>query len=183
MRIIAGRLKGRRLQGPKGPGIRPTSDKLRETIFNILQGEIEDRSVLDGFAGTGAMGLEALSRGARMATFVERDSAALRLLRANVAACGAEEACAIIRDSFLGFSARHSGLGRFDLVFVDPPYDIESLDQVVREAERLVAPSGLLILEHSRRRPAPDPVAGLARIRTIEAGDSALALYVPRQAT
>ena len=109
MRIIAGTLKGRRLQGPPAQGVRPTSDRLRETVFNILRDDVEGGRVLDGFAGTGAMGLEAWSRGAATVTFVERDRRALAVLRANVAACGASEACAIIADDFIGLAARQGG--------------------------------------------------------------------------
>ena len=177
MRIIAGAFKGRRLLGPRGSGLRPTSDRLRETLFNVLRDEVEDSAVLDGFAGTGAVGLEALSRGARTVTFVERDLASLRVLRQNVATCGVEDACAIIRGSFFGLSTRHPEIGRFDLVFVDPPYDVDSLEAVVADGGRVLGPSGVLILEHSSRRAAPGPPGDLALERTIAAGDSALTLY------
>src|SRR3954466_15013003 len=88
MRVIAGRFKGRRLQAPTWEGLRPTSDKLRETLFNILAPRIEGARVLDGFAGTGAVGIEALSRGASHVTFVERDPRAVALIEANLALCG-----------------------------------------------------------------------------------------------
>jgi 16S rRNA (guanine966-N2)-methyltransferase len=138
---------------------------------------VEDAAVLDGFAGTGAVGLEAISRGARTVTFVERDLATLRVLRRNIATCGAEDACAIIRASFFGLSTRHPEIGRFDLIFVDPPYDVDSLEAVVADGGRVLGPSGLLILEHSRRRVAPEPPGDLTHERTIAAGDSALTLY------
>src|SRR5204862_6265519 len=98
MRVIAGAFKGRRLATPKWDGLRPTSDKLRETLFNILAPRIAGARVLDGYAGTGAIGIEALSRGAAWVTFVERDRRAQELIEANVAHCGVENACVIIRE-------------------------------------------------------------------------------------
>ena len=139
MRIIAGTLRGRRLQGPPARGVRPTSDRLRETVFNILRNDVEGGRVLDAFAGTGAMGLEAWSRGAATVTFVERDRAALAVLRANVAACGAAEACAIIAADFIGLAARRGGPGGFTLALLDPPYDFGDLDAALAEAGRLLA--------------------------------------------
>src|SRR3954471_23952520 len=102
MRIIAGAFKGRRLQAPDWPGLRPTSDKLRETLFNILAPRIEGARLLDGYAGTGAVGIEALSRGAAHVTFVERDARAAALIAANLRHCGVENRYAIIRAGFAG---------------------------------------------------------------------------------
>ena len=96
MRIVAGRLKGRTLKGPSGAAVRPTSDGLRETLFNVLRDQVEGARVLDGFAGTGAVGLEALSRGARRTTFVENDRRALAVIRQNIAACGVADDCDVI---------------------------------------------------------------------------------------
>jgi 16S rRNA (guanine(966)-N(2))-methyltransferase RsmD len=179
MRIIAGTFKGRALRGPTGDGVRPTSDRLRETLFNILRERADGAAVLDGFAGTGALGLEALSRGAARVTFVDRDPRALAVLRQNVAACRAENACVIIRDDFVGLTARHRDPGRFTLVLLDPPYDYRDLEAVLTEAARLLAEEGLVVLEHSRRRDAPARVDGLSRTRTVTAGDSALSFYTP----
>src|ERR1700752_4278019 len=100
MRVIAGALKGRRLWSPDGPGLRPTSDKLRETLFNVLGTHVLSARLLDGFAGTGAVGIEALSRGAAHVTFVERDRRALALIDANLQHCGLKEGYAIIRVDF-----------------------------------------------------------------------------------
>lgn len=183
MRIIAGSLKGRTLRGPAAAGLRPTSDRLRETLFNILREDVEGALVLDGFAGTGALGLEAISRGAAHATFVERDPRAAAVIRRNVDACGAADACAIIRDDFIGLSARHRDLGGFTLALLDPPYDFRDLDAVLAEAGAVLAPSGVAVLEHSRRRPSPERTAVLARQRLVTAGDSALAFYARYAAT
>ncbi len=189
MRIIAGRFKGRRLAGPTGAGVRPTSDRLRETLFDILGDTVEGRSVLDAYAGTGAVGLEALSRGAARATFVERDGQEARVLAENVRHCGAENACAIVICDFLtgrGPGGRRGARGsvrlregdRFDLVFLDPPYDTKDLDAVMDAAASLAAPGGVVVLEHRRRRASPEGGgAGLGRTRIVEAGDSALSFY------
>src|SRR4051812_48831390 len=102
MRIVAGTLKGRRLEAPSWEGLRPTSDKLRETLFNVLAPRIAGAQVLDGYAGTGAVGIEALSRGAAHVTFVERDPRAVALIEANLRRCGISDRYAIIRAGFAG---------------------------------------------------------------------------------
>jgi 16S rRNA (guanine966-N2)-methyltransferase len=169
LRVIAGSFKGRRLATPNWPGLRPTSDKLRETLFNVLAPRIGGAHVLDGYAGTGAIGIEALSRGAAAVTFVDRDRRARALIEENLERCGVPHGCAIIRASF-------DRLGRFDLVLLDPPYD-DILDEVMAMAADVVAPDGLVVLEHARRRAVPDAVATLVRIRQIASGDSMLSLY------
>jgi 16S rRNA (guanine(966)-N(2))-methyltransferase RsmD len=177
MRIIAGTLRGRRLRGPVGEGVRPTSDRLRETLFNILQSRVADARVLDGFAGTGALGLEALSRGAAHATFVDAHPRALRVVRENVAACGVESTCTIVQDDVQAFAARQRSRLAFDLVLLDPPYAFAHADALLTEVAGLLAPGGLLVLEHSRRRHPPPPPADLDLRRTVLAGDSALTFY------
>jgi 16S rRNA (guanine966-N2)-methyltransferase len=179
MRIIAGQWKGRRLQGPRSPLVRPTSDRLRETLFNVMTTRIDGARVLDAYAGTGAMGLEALSRGARHVTFVERDRQVICGLEDNIQACGATEACAIIRDDFLAMAPRQPPVGPFDVVMADPPYDESDLDAVVEMAAGWLAPDGRLVLEHSRRRTTREQVTGARRYRVLTAGDSALSFYAP----
>jgi 16S rRNA (guanine966-N2)-methyltransferase len=174
VRIIAGLFKGRRLLAPPGRDVRPTSDSLRETLFNVLGNRVEGARVLDAFAGTGAIGLEALSRGAAHVTFVERDARSIRVLTDNVRACGASNACAIIRDDFL--SARPADAD-FDLVIADPPYDIASLEEAVKRGGEWLAERGRLVLEHSRRRASPEAAGPLRRSRILTAGDSALSFY------
>jgi 16S rRNA (guanine966-N2)-methyltransferase len=193
MRIIAGRFKGRRLAGPGAAGLRPTSDSLRETLFNVLGPSVEGAVVLDGFAGTGALGLEALSRGATCVLFVERDKHAIGILEENIRRCRAENACVIVkRDFFSGNlgtrepenlrtpepeNPRTPEPEMFDLVLLDPPYDVKNLETVIGAAVPLLKPSGRLVLEHSRRRASPEEVASLRRARVLAAGDSALSFY------
>jgi 16S rRNA (guanine(966)-N(2))-methyltransferase RsmD len=179
MRIVAGRFKGRVLQGPTGAGVRPTSDGLRETLFNVLGPRVEGARVLDAFAGTGAVGLEALSRGARRATFVERDRRAAAVVQGNIAACRATNEAEVLEAEFHAARPGLIGSGPFDLVFLDPPYDYAEMDGLVADTAPLVAPGGRLVVEHRRRRALPDAAGGLTRYRTVVAGDSALSFYVP----
>lgn len=180
MRIVAGKFKGRRLAGPEGPGLRPTSDSLRETLFNILGSSTAGVRVLDGYAGTGALGLEALSRGASHAVFIESDRRALKVLRENIRRCGAESGCTIIaRDFFSAMEDRWPEIENAGLILLDPPYDVEDLAAVVRASAGVLAPGGRIMLEHSRRRVPPDTVepVHLHRTRLVTAGDSALSFY------
>ena len=176
LRVIAGSLKGRRLDSPDWEGLRPTSDKLRGTLFNVLGPRVAGARVLDGFAGTGAVGVEAISRGAAHVTFVDRDSRAVKLIERNLQRCAVSERYAIIR---AGFAAAALGLSRgsFDLVFLDPPYGADVIGSALESAAPLVAPGGWLVLEHARRDAAPAGVACIAKLRDITSGDSALTLY------
>jgi 16S rRNA (guanine966-N2)-methyltransferase len=176
VRVIAGTLKGRRLEAPDWPGLRPTSDKLRETLFNVLMPRIEGARVLDGYAGSGAVGIEALSRGAAHVTFVETDARAVRLIERNLARCAVEDRYAIIRAGFAGAVARLPA-GGFDLVLLDPPYDAATLSSGLHAGAPLVAPDGLLIIEHARRNEAPARAASMMKMRDIMSGDSALSFY------
>lgn len=175
MRIIAGQFKGRTLQAPTWAGLRPTSDALRETLFNILGPRLADAVVLDLCAGTGALGLEALSRGAARATFVDDDARAIALIAANAGRCGVADRCMIVRDNAVGALADDIG-GPFDVVLADPPYDASWTADVLAAAARQLAPGGVIVLEHAGRRPPP-AVAALTLVRTRRAGDSALSTY------
>ncbi|MDE3154785.1 MAG: 16S rRNA (guanine(966)-N(2))-methyltransferase RsmD [Acidobacteriota bacterium] len=177
MRIIAGTLKGRQLLGPTWAGLRPTSDRLRETLFNVIRDEVDGRRVLDACAGTGALGIEALSRGAAHVTFVERDARANRLIAANLERCGIADGYAIIRAELRSALARLGHDAPFDLVLFDPAYDDPRAEALLALAGGRVAAGGLLVYEHARRRPAPDTAGPLHRTRELNSGDSALAFY------
>jgi 16S rRNA (guanine966-N2)-methyltransferase len=181
MRVIAGSLKGRRLKAPTWEGLRPTSDKLRETLFNVLAPRIAGARFLDGYAGTGAVGIEAISRGAKAVTFVESDRRADALIRENLAHCGVEEGYAIIRASVARAidqrdAAAFGPYELFDIVWFDPPYD-EDPGADLPAAAAIVAPGGLLVIEHARRRQPPETAGRLARVRQIASGDSTLSFY------
>jgi 16S rRNA (guanine966-N2)-methyltransferase len=176
MRIIAGQHKGRTLKAPKWDGLRPTSDKLRETLFNILQMRIAGAKVLDVFAGTGAIALEALSRGALSATCVERDRRAAGLISENAALCRESDRCAIIRDDVERALVKPLPGGPFDIVVLDPPYDYAQLEAAVVNAARQRAEGGIVVLEHASRVAPPQP-DGITLTRTVASGDSALTFY------
>ncbi len=152
MRIVGGTLRGRPLKAPPGQDTRPTTDRAREAIFNMVEARIglDDAQVLDLFAGSGALGLEAISRGAASCTFVESNSAAMRALRENARALGAEGACSFVRADVLAFAARPPGIS-FDLILADPPYDLPVLPHLPQRLLPLLAPEGLFVLEHDRR--------------------------------
>jgi 16S rRNA (guanine966-N2)-methyltransferase len=178
MRIIAGSLKGRRLKTPAWEGLRPTSDKLRETLFNILAPRIDGARVLDGYAGTGAVGIEAISRGAAQVTFVERDRRAVALIEENLTACGVEGGYTIHRGDV---ATVLPGLGSsaFDLILLDPPYDIMTMTPVLEASARALASGGLVVLEHATRREL-EPAALLEPVRRVKSGDSTLTFFTPR---
>jgi len=177
MRVIAGRFKGRRLKNPAWDGIRPTSDKLRETLFNILAPRIEGARVFDGYAGTGAVGIEALSRGAAHVTFVDNDRRATVLIEENLRACGVGGGYTIrCADVAVALDALPAA-GMFDLILLDPPYDIENVSAALEAAARHAAVEGLVALERSARR-EPEAPAGLRRVRDVKSGDSMITLFV-----
>jgi 16S rRNA (guanine966-N2)-methyltransferase len=177
MRVIAGSLKGRRLASPTWKGVRPTSDKLRETLFNVLAPRMAGARVLDGYAGTGALGIEALSRGAAHVTFVERDRRAQALIAANLARCGVTSGYAIIRAAVdRAVEVLRAASSRFDVVLLDPPYASAS-DGIVGDLGDVLAPGGVLVLEHATRAATPERAGRLRRTREVVSGDSALAFY------
>ncbi|MFY9488036.1 MAG: 16S rRNA (guanine(966)-N(2))-methyltransferase RsmD [Solirubrobacterales bacterium] len=158
MRVVAGQFKGRRLSGPTKSATRPTSDKVREALFSIL-GDITDARVLDLFAGTGALGIEALSRGAAHATFVERDRTAVAVIRENLAATAAEQAAEVSR-VIAGDVARYLADARaddvqFDLVLIDPPYELaeQFTAPLAKGLPALLAPDAVVVAECDRRTP------------------------------
>jgi 16S rRNA (guanine(966)-N(2))-methyltransferase RsmD len=178
MRIVAGEFRGRTLKSPTWDGLRPTSDRLRETLFNILGPAVRGARVLDGYAGTGAIGIEALSRGAAQVTFVERDPRAIRLIEANLApllSSGARKPV-IIRAAFADAVTQLGG-EVFDLIILDPPYTHDAAADALDAAARLAAPDTRVVVEHAKRHAAPAGHAGLRLTRTVTAGDSALSFY------
>jgi 16S rRNA (guanine(966)-N(2))-methyltransferase RsmD len=179
VRIIAGSLKGRRLATPTWEGLRPTSDKLRETLFNVLGARIEGAHVLDLFAGTGAVGLEALSRGAAFVAGVESDRRAVALAGRNVAACGRAADYTIHSGDVLTVLAQLKPSRAFDIVFLDPPYAYTRTHDVLAAAATHLSPEGVLVLERATRV-EPDVPDALARVRDVRSGDSSLTLLVRR---
>lgn len=181
MRVIAGTLGGRSLVAPKGQNTRPTSDRVREALFSVL-GDVTDAAVLDLYAGTGALGIEALSRGATRAVFVENARPALDVLRRNIDSLALRAVTVVISSPVHRAVRSLSGHGPFDLILVDPPY--ADLDEAGEAIEVLVA-QGLcservcVVLEHASRDAAPD-LKGLERQATRRYGDTSLAFYSGR---
>ena len=163
MRIIAGSRKGHTIQAPKGHDTRPTSDRVRENVFNIVAPWVEGGRVLDLYAGSGAMGLEALSRGAEAAVFMESDPEAVRAIERNLDKLGLTGARVVRHDVVMGLG-QEAGAGRkYDLVLADPPYTMTDYDSLSRYLPRVLADDGLLVFETAARN-EPD-VLGLA-VRT-----------------
>jgi len=177
VRVIAGRFKGRRLNAPTWEGLRPTSDKLRETLFNILAPRVEGARVVDGYAGTGAIGIEALSRGAAHVTFIESHRRAAALIEENLRACGVEQGYTIqCADVVAALDAPASA---FDLILLDPPYDTENVSAALDAAARHLAGDGLIVLERATRR-EPEESEAVIRVRDVKSGDSTLTFFERR---
>jgi 16S rRNA (guanine(966)-N(2))-methyltransferase RsmD len=179
LRIIAGTLKNRRLETPDWPGLRPTSDKLRETLFNVLGPSVAGARLLDGYAGTGAVGIEALSRGAAHVTFVDSDPRAIDLVRANLEHCGITERYAIIREGFARATTLFDNDAPFDIVFLDPPYGDAALASALAIAAEIAADGTRVVVEHAKRDAPPERAGSLVLTRDLLSGDSALAFYTP----
>jgi 16S rRNA (guanine966-N2)-methyltransferase len=176
VRVIAGSLKGRRLKPPSWDGLRPTSDKLRETLFNILAPRIAGARVLDGYAGTGAVGIEAISRGAAWVTFADSDRRAQQLIADNLAHCGVTDGYAIIRAT-VARAIDEFAAASLDIILLDPPYDDLQVESVIATAGEVLAPGGMLVLEHARRQTKPETAGPLVRVRQVTSGDSTLSFY------
>ncbi len=171
VRIVAGKWRGRRLPVADVAGLRPTGERIRETLFNWLAPRIEGARCLDLYAGTGALGFEALSRGAGEVTFIERSSAAVAALRQAAALLGAENArvCASDARTFL----RRGGQGTFDVVFLDPPFDGDRLSELCRllAEGHWLAPGAVVYLEQARDAPGAALPEGWRTIREQRAGN------------
>jgi 16S rRNA (guanine(966)-N(2))-methyltransferase RsmD len=180
MRVIAGTQKGRRLHGPRNHGLRPTSDRVKEALFSILGSRVAGSRFLDLYAGTGAIGIEALSRGAERVTFVEPDQAALRVLRANLAQCGLEDSADIQMCSAGSFLKRRAQApARYDLVFADPPYQDDHVD-TLRSAlagTAAIATGALIVLEHSSKTAVPATRGRLILLKQYKYGDTTLSVF------
>lgn len=180
MRVIGGRFRGRRLLSPRGEETRPTSDRVREALFNILAPHVEGAIFLDAFAGTGAVGIEALSRGARRAVFVERNRESARVLAENLRMLELEGSARIISRPFVRAVPRLAAEeAPFGLVFLDPPYGPGELLRALRlcSADRFMSRSGLVIAEHDSGLRLPEREGELALKRAVRYGRSTLSLY------
>jgi 16S rRNA (guanine966-N2)-methyltransferase len=185
MRITGGSLRSRALRAPRGQATRPTSDRVREALFGILTSAhvLEGARVLDLYAGTGALALEALSRGADRAVLVESSREALVATRGNVTSLGMEARAQVLACDVRDAARRLARLGPFDVVFADPPWAMVDSGEAPRVladmvAASLLTPEALVVLEHAARTPSPD-VTGLTSTQTRRYGDTALTFYKP----
>jgi 16S rRNA (guanine(966)-N(2))-methyltransferase RsmD len=175
MRIIGGEFRSRRLKTVPGLETRPTPDRLRETLFNILAPQIEGKVFLDAYAGTGAVGIEALSRGASRASFVDSSRAAANVIRENLAMLGLQSRTEVYTGKVLRHLSGLAGSG-YDIVFLDPPYE---RDREYGDVMRLLGgmtPS-MVIVQHSTRLKLEEKYGSLARYRILKQGDNALSFY------
>jgi 16S rRNA (guanine966-N2)-methyltransferase len=180
MRIVAGEFRGRRLSAPAGRETRPTADRVREAVFSLI-GAVEGMAVLDLFAGSGALGLEALSRGAASATFVDRSPRAVASLRANVGALGVEDRARVVARDWRAAVAADRAAGRtYDLIILDPPYTLlgRIAGRLGPALEPLVPAGGTLVLEGAARAPLPTELSPLHPTSRIDRtyGDTAVSV-------
>lgn len=183
MRVIGGKFRSRVLQSPRGLATRPTSDRLRETLFNVLAPRIEGARFVDLYAGSGAVGIEALSRGAQFCWFAEKAPAAVTAIRANVAALKLQGGYAI-EDRSAGrlLQGMVKNLHVADIVFLDPPYEAvedysATLSFLAQNQATLLAEGAVVIAEHSRKKPLSESYGSLIRTRVLDQGDAALSFY------
>jgi 16S rRNA (guanine966-N2)-methyltransferase len=185
MRVIAGTYRSRILKSLKGLALRPTSDRLRETLFNVLAPNIAGSRFVDLFAGTGAIGIEALSRGAAEVVFIENHAPAVTLIRRNLESLGINTGVTVLAvDALRGLAMlaarKNSGAPAFDHIFLDPPYaaaeDYSRVLEFLGSAE-VLASGGIVIAEHRRNFDLPEEPGVLRRFRVLKEGDAALSFY------
>lgn len=175
MRVITGTARGRRLRTPENYDIRPTTDNVKESVFNIIQFDIEGRRVLDLFAGTGQLGIECLSRGAAEAVFIDENTAAVKIVKENLKTCGFT--AAVLQQDALSY-LRHCG--KFDLIFVDPPYDsglYESVLETINSVD-ILSDGGIILCESRREKSLPDMRAPYRKKKEYNYGRVKLTVYI-----
>lgn len=178
MRIITGTAKGLKLKTPRGHDVRPTSDRVKESLFAILADRIAGAAVADIFAGTGNLGLEALSRGAAAAVFVDASPASIALIRDNAARARLADRAELLRKDALAAAGHFARCGRtFDLIFCDPPYNKGLAPAILEkiDAGNILRPGGVVIIEHSRHEPLPVGLVNLTITRAERYGETTLA--------
>ena len=183
MRIISGTSKGRKLVTPRSQSLRPTSDRVKESIFNILQDDIVGKVVLDLFAGTGNLGIEALSRGAKKTIFVEKGRQALRLIQRNLTQFGLEERSEILpKDAIRAIGILKQRGESFDLILMDPPYEKGLIQRTLMKLNSypIYHKDSILVIEHNRREPLSTVMDGWNLIRQRRIGDTVISFLTPQ---
>lgn len=179
MRVVAGKNRGRKLREPADYSIRPTTDNVKESIFNIIQFDIEGRRVLDLFAGTGQLGIECLSRGAAGVVFVDKSRESVELVRQNLKTCGLE--AQVVTDDSIAYLKR---CGKFDLIFIDPPYATELIDEAlcVINSVDILSEGGIIICESSREKAMPEMKMPYFKRKEYNYGKVKVTIYVKETA-
>ena len=175
MRIITGTARGRRLLAPPGDHTRPTPERVKEALFSVIQFEIEGRRILDLFAGSGQLGLEALSRGAREAVFVDAGKEAAAMMEKNIAACGFTASAKVMRMDYTAFFSHRQK--PFDLAFLDPPYQSGLLWDALEKTTGVMQPGGTVVCEHPDDMLPPESRGTFQRVKTYRYGKVALSFY------
>ena len=179
MRVITGSARGRKLKTPENYDIRPTTDNVKESVFNIIQFDIEGRRVLDLFAGTGQLGIECLSRGASSAVFVDQSREAVKIVKENLKACGLSGT--VVQADAMSFLRT---CGKFDIIFVDPPYDSDLYESVLNTVNSIdiLSDGGIIICESRRERALPDMTAPYKKRKEYTYGKVKLCIYTKENA-
>ena len=183
MRVISGTSKGRKLATPKNLSLRPTSDRVKESIFNILRGRIAEGMALDLFAGTGNLGIEAISRGARKVIFVEKGRHALRLIQRNLAQSGLEESAEVLPvDANRAIGILKQRGKTFDLIFMDPPYEKGLIERTLAKltSHPIYHKGSILVIEHHRRELFSPALYGWDLIRQRQMGETMVSFLTPQ---
>lgn len=175
MRVITGTARGRRLRTPENYDIRPTTDNVKESLFNIIQFDVEGRKVLDLFAGTGQLGIECISRGADSVVFVDESREAVNIVKDNLKTCGLS--ASVLQMDALSYLR---GCGKFDLIFVDPPYDSNLYEEVLKiiNSVDILSDGGIIICEARRDRQLPEMTEPYRKLREYHYGKVKLCKYV-----
>lgn len=175
MRVITGSARGMSLRTLEGDNVRPTTDKVKEAVFSIIQFEIEGRRILDLFAGSGQLGIEALSRGAESAVFVDADKNAVRIVKENLAKTKLDFKATVAQTDSLAFLSMTDRI--FDIAFLDPPFSTGLLEKALARVEPHIAQGGLVICEHPFADELPDAEGGLEKQKTYKYSKTAVTVY------
>lgn len=182
MRIIAGELKGRRLMTPSDNRVRPTTDKVKEAVFSMVAGYLPGSVVVDLFAGTGNLGLEAISRGAARAYFVDKDRTSISMVRENVKHCKVEDRSVILWSDFKSVFKKIND--KVDVIFLDPPYSagyMEECFSIIAESE-ILEEDGIIVAEHSSAETLPEDMSGMVLIKSKRYGKISVSIYEKQEA-
>ena len=177
MRVITGTARGRRLRTLEGSDVRPTTDRVKEAVFSVIQFDMEGRRILDLFAGSGQMGIEALSRGASEAVFVDSSPASVAVVRENLRTCGLNGAAVVVQGDALAYLRPRAGRADFDFAFLDPPYGRGILQTVLPAVASVMKPGGAIICESPADETLPETAGGFAVDRQYRYGRIKITFY------